>query len=104
MPPSEATSQYPPLLRAMAAPTTGALRRRLPVDPQNGAPPNEKIPPSEPNRLYPLLRAAGRLQGGIEPWGVVPPALPVSWASWWNIGQDPFPTATDPSDCGISKC
>ena len=47
MPPSEATSQYPPLLGAMAMPTTGALRWMLPVEPQKGAPPKEKTPPSE---------------------------------------------------------
>ena len=34
----------------MAAPTTGALSRGPPVDPQNGTAPNEKMPPSEAKR------------------------------------------------------
>ena len=33
MPPSEATSQYPPLLGVAAMPTTGRFRWMFPVDP-----------------------------------------------------------------------
>ena len=47
MPPSEATSQYPPPSGVAAMPTTGLLSAMPPVDPQNCAPPKEKMPPSE---------------------------------------------------------
>src|SRR5450631_945268 len=35
-------------------PTIGRLSGRLPVEPQNGAPPNEKMPPSRAISQYPL--------------------------------------------------
>ena len=36
MPPSDATSQYPPPSSVSAVPTTGLLRWMLPVEPQKG--------------------------------------------------------------------
>ena len=47
MPPSEATSQYPPVAGSAAIPTMGLFSVRLPVEPQNPASPNVKTPPSE---------------------------------------------------------
>ncbi len=102
MPPSEATSQYPPVLGAMAIPTMGALRRMLPVEPQKGAPPKEKTPPSEAAVSYPVPAAAGTEQAGIDPRAGVPPASPVSWGSWWNMGQALPPTASAPLFPGSS--
>ena len=46
MPPSEATSQYPPSPRVSAIPTMGAFRCVPPMEPRNGSQ-NEKTPPSE---------------------------------------------------------
>ena len=48
MPPSEATSQYPPSSRVGVMPTTGRWSRRLPVEPWKVAEPKVKMPPSDP--------------------------------------------------------
>jgi hypothetical protein len=45
-PPSEPTKRYPVPVPPASIPTIGLLRTMLPVEPWNGAPPNEKIPPS----------------------------------------------------------
>ena len=47
MPPSDATSQYPPPSGVGAMPTIGLLSGMPPVEPQNGASPNVKMPPSD---------------------------------------------------------
>src|SRR5664280_847183 len=47
IPPSDATSQYPPPSGVAAIPTIGWLSLKAPVDPWNAASPREKIPPSE---------------------------------------------------------
>ena len=47
MPPSEATSQYPPVAASVAMPTTGATSGRAPAEPWNPASPKAKMPPSE---------------------------------------------------------
>ncbi len=60
MPPSEATSQYPPPPRVGAMPTIGWFSLSAPVDPAKWASPNEKIPPSEATSQYPLPVRAGR--------------------------------------------
>ena len=46
MPPSDATSQYPPWPGTAAMPTTGLFSAMLPVLPQKSCP-KAKIPPSE---------------------------------------------------------
>ena len=46
MPPSEATSQYPPPSVVGARSTTGALSGLPPIEPKNLASPKEKMPPS----------------------------------------------------------
>ncbi len=48
MPPSDATSQYPPWLAVGVMPTTGRWSLRFPVEPWKVAEPKVKIPPSEP--------------------------------------------------------
>ena len=47
MPPSAATSQYPPVAGSAAMPTTGRFRRVCPVEPWKAASPKLKMPPSE---------------------------------------------------------
>ncbi len=47
MPPSEATSQYPPPSGVGVIPTMGLLRVIPPVEPWNEASPKAKMPPSE---------------------------------------------------------
>src|SRR2546422_10786450 len=48
MPPSEATSQYPPLSGVAAMPTIGLLSLIDPVEPKNAAPaPKLQMPPAE---------------------------------------------------------
>ena len=47
MPPSLATSQYPPPSDVAAMPTIGALRWSPPVEPSKAALPKAKMPPSE---------------------------------------------------------
>ena len=47
MPPSEATSQYPPPSGVTAIATTGLFSPWLPVLPWNWASPKLKMPPSE---------------------------------------------------------
>ena len=46
MPPSEATSQYPPPSGVEATVTMGLFSLNLPVDPKNWALPKVKMPPS----------------------------------------------------------
>ena len=46
-PPSEATSQYPPVRLSAAMATMGRLRCTLPSDPRKEASPNANTPPSE---------------------------------------------------------
>ena len=45
-------------------PTIGRLSGRLPVEPQNGAPPNEKMPPSRATIQYPLWVCCCTHDGG----------------------------------------
>src|SRR5580693_1433379 len=52
MPPSLATSQYPPPPGVSAMPTTGALRCWPPMEPRNDWQ-NEKTPPSAATMRYP---------------------------------------------------
>ena len=47
IPPSEATSQYPPPSGVAAIPTMGLLSEMAPVEPKKPASPKAKIPPSE---------------------------------------------------------
>ena len=53
MPPSEATSQYPPPSWVAAMPTTGALSAREPAEPEKRASPYENTPPSRATSQYP---------------------------------------------------
>ena len=53
MPPSEATSQYPPPSGVTAMPTMGLFRRMLPVLPWNCASPKLNTPPSLATSQYP---------------------------------------------------
>ena len=59
MPPSEATSQYPPRSAVGVMPTTGRWRCIEPVEPWNWADPKVKMPPSEPTSQYPCDGAGG---------------------------------------------
>ncbi len=52
MPPSAATSQYPPSPGVSAIPTIGAFSCWPPIDPKKDWQ-NEKMPPSVATRLYP---------------------------------------------------
>src|ERR1700722_2948252 len=62
MPPSLATSQYPPPSFVVAMPTMGLFSGRPPSDPQNGRFPKSKTPPSVATMSYPTGEA-GALQG-----------------------------------------
>jgi hypothetical protein len=53
MPPSEATSQYPPPVGIVAIPTTGASKGLPPMEPSKAALPKVKMPPSEATSQYP---------------------------------------------------
>ncbi len=53
IPPSEATSQYPPPSGVAAIPTMGWLRCWPPSDPWKAASPKAKTPPSEATSQYP---------------------------------------------------
>ena len=46
MPPSEATSQYPPVVGSSAIPTIGLLMGLPPIEPKKAALPKLKMPPS----------------------------------------------------------
>ena len=58
MPPSDATSQYPPPSAVGAMPTIGLLSVMPPADPQKGALPNENTPPSDATSQYPPFGSA----------------------------------------------
>ena len=47
MPPSDATSQYPPPVGVAAIPTIGLFSCIDPVEPRKGASPKAKMPPSD---------------------------------------------------------
>ena len=58
MPPSDATSQYPPPWGMAAIPTIGAARAVAPMDPKNCASPKAKMPAVR--RHEPVAAAVGR--------------------------------------------
>ncbi len=58
MPPSEATSQYPPPSGLAAMPTIGALSGVPPMEPKKPAFPKSKMPPSDATIQYPPAGSA----------------------------------------------
>ena len=71
MPPSDATSQYPPPSEVAAMPTMGALRGLPPMEPRKAASPKEKMPPSDATSQYPPpdVVAAAPTYGRLEVTG-----------------------------------
>ena len=63
MPPSLATSQYPPRSAVGEIPTTGRCRVIEPVEPLNCADPKLKMPPSPPTNQYPCDEGVGEGEG-----------------------------------------
>src|SRR6185437_3516012 len=90
MPPSLATSQYPPPSGVAARPTTGRLSGFPPIEPKNWAFPKLKIPPSEAASQYEDSGGAGG--GGDGPPGTPPDPLKASTRSEEGARSRPSPT------------
>ena len=78
MPPSAATSQYPPVTGSAAMPTTGASRCFPPIDPKKPAPPKAKTPPSDATKRYPgSVSAVTNVWLMFDPsdWSLAPTAV-----------------------------